>query len=527
MTQQQKKAPANPMVPRRFSKTFIKELREDIKNQEHGKHIREGCSFVVFKDTRDNGARLKLRLNKSGVASYFIKERFRNSRSPKSINIAGIDIDLDAVTQSGKRMQENIIKGLNPEHTDKLRPEKPKGNPYPTFRKLHNDKLANKNRGKASTRAEWIKLFGYLGDWQDKHIDEITQDGVLRKHQKIAEKRKGYTADKTIKLALTLINSAMKNPQPDYVKPTDNIISETMSYHKSWTTNNGQSNRISRAFPDYKWAELWQAINDLRDRIPNRQDKKSPTLARTGSYYFKFLMLTGMRDGTVATIEWHQINLKLGTISWINEEDVAKKKTGQKIFDLPVCDYIWNLLKEMRAEILEETGKEPQGYLFKSLGRSKIPHVATGMPKQWRIIKEQVGKPVSDLRAYDFRSTFISVGEAVGLSRPAVKTLIDHKKDDRDVLEGYTDRTDKLKREHVNRIANHMLEHIGEQVKAAKKEATALPDDLMTMAQKEAKKSGRTVEEVLESWSRIGSLVGSLNDETEIGQIKKLAGLGS
>lgn len=518
MKKQAQRAPANPMIPRKFSKAFVKELREDIKNGEHGKHIKEGCNFVVFKDIRDNGARLKLRLNKSGVASFFIKERFLGSRSPRSVNITGIDGDLDAITERAKQMQSNIVKGLDPEHTDGVRLKYEAPNRFPTLRQLHEDRMKNLKR-KPGTVAEWVKLFNYLGDWKDRRINEITTSSVLRRHDKIKNQRTGPVADKCIKLVITLINWAINHPQPSYEVPTKNIVATTMHRYDKWHNKGGQTKRVSRAFPDYKWAEIWEAINDLRDRVPNRQDKKSPTLAKTGHYYFKFLMLSGMRDGTVAQIEWHQINLKLGTISWINEEDVAKKKTDQQIFDLPVCDYLWDMLKEMRADIVDETGKEPQGYLFKSLGKGHTPHVAVGMPKQWRIIKEQVGEPVNKLRAYDFRSTFISVGEAVGLSRPAVKTLIDHKKDDRDVLEGYTERSDALKRQHANKIANHILEHIGEKTKT--KESTILPEYLMQFAQKAALKEDKTPEEVLARWARMGSQLDKLEtDDPEILMIK-------
>jgi integrase len=513
--QQMAKQPANPMIAKRFSKAFIKELREDIRDGAQSKHIKEGCSNVVFKDTRDNGARLKLRLSKSGVASFFIIERFLNSDAPNTVNIAGIDADLDAVTERAKEMQNNIVKGLHPEHGEGLTTELEKQF-HPSIRQLHEERLAHMKNRKPRTRKDWIYYFDKLGDWQDIQINELTPKAILLKHLRLEKKHKGYMADNIIKYVITLINSAMKNPEPNYNRPDRNIVSETMRYNDAFFINHGQSRRASRAFPEDKWASIWEAINDLREKQALRN---VPTLSRTAHYYFKFLMLTGMRDGTVKTIEWHQIDLAKGTISWVNAEDVEKKKIDQKVFDLPVCDYIWDMLKQMRAEIVDETGKEPEGYLFKSAGRGKSPYVETGMPDQWQAIREKVGGVVATMRANDFRSTFISVADLLAMDRHAVKALIDHKENKRDAYDGYIDRKDPVKRQHVNRIAGYILETIGEQTKP--KESTILPEYIMKLAQNTALKEDKEPEEVLARWARMGSQLDKLQtDDPEILMIK-------
>lgn len=510
-----KSEPKNPMVPKRFSKAFIKELREDIREGAQSKHIKEGCNHVVFKDTRDNGARLKLRLSKSGAASFFINERFLNS-GPNTVNIAGIDADLDAVTERAKEMQANIVKGLHPEHGEGLSPDQLKEY-HPTLRELHNERMAHLSNRKQRTRKDWEYYFEKLGaDWQDMDISKITPKIVLLKHRRLEKKHKGYMADNIIKYVITLINSAMKNPEPSYKRPTRNIVSETMRYNDAFFVNRGQSRRASRAFPDDQWPSIWQAINDLREKQAMRN---VPTLSRTAYYYFKFLMLTGMRDGTVKTIEWHQVDLNRGTISWINETDVEKKKIEQKIFNLPVCDYVWDMLKQMRAEIVEETGKEPEGYLFKSAGRGKSPYVETGMPDQWQSIREIVGGDVATMRANDFRSTFISVADRLAMDRHAVKALIDHKENKRDAYDGYIDRNDPTSRQHVNRIAGYILETIGEQTKT--KESTILPEYIMKLAQTTALKEDKEPEDILARWARMGSQLDKLEtDDPEVLMIK-------
>ena len=510
--EKKKKQPKNPMLPRRFSKVFIKDLREQIETGEHLKYIQSGRNNVVFKDTRtkDGGANLKLRLSKSGIASFFILER-HGGGGPSTFNIAGIDADLDAVTARAQQMQSNIVRGLDPDHSDVDMSTIKLVSRSPTLRQIYNERLKYPGNAKPGTVDEWEKHFKKLGAWQDKRIEEITRQQVLNKIDKLADKYTPPVADRVIKFISMLVNRAMNHPEPHYEQPTRNIVAQTLKHDKPFKSNGGKSRRISKMFPIHTWPKIWQAINDLAERVPERQDKKSPTLARTAHYYFKFCMLSGMRDGTVKTIEWHQVNIEDGTLSWISGSDVAKKKIDQQVFDLPICDYLWDMLKEMRELEIEKTGKEPRGYLFKSLGLGKLLHVDTGMPHQWRIVRSQVGPAIAKMRVYDFRATFITVADELGIGTQLTKSLIDHKENKNNVLEGYKDRGTPLKRRTANQIADHILEGMGAQEKKEEPEAVPVSSSMFERVQKEAEKTGKTIDEVLEHWSDIAAMLDKLN----------------
>jgi len=341
-----------------------------------------------------------------------------------------------------------------------------------------------------------------LTPWHDLKISRLMKDEILRLHKQITDLSGPRVADQSIAYARTLINSAIRNPAPNYTKPISNMVAETMTYHGAWNTEGGQAERTSEPFPDDAWADLWLVINDLKNRVPKRKNKKRPTLAVTSHYYFKMLLLTGLRGGQVSTIEWRQIDLDRGTISWIEKGDTQKTKTGEKVFYLPVCHYILGMLKEMRAREIDLNG-ECEGYLFKSAGNGKKPHVDLNMRTQWKMIKDQV-PAIAERKPHDFRATFVSIGQNIGVNETILQMLINHKTYKQEkVIQGYTKWKVEIIRQQVDKIANHFLEQAGEKAKAP--ESAILPDYVMQLAQSYAMKSDTTPEKVLERWARMGS----------------------
>lgn len=517
-----------------FSQIKINKIRKQIREYREARErgeakycLPDGEEVKYIKDTRENGARLMLKITKTGDADFLIRERLRTgpkkTKSAKRFTVASIEQPLAAVTERAKEMQQNILAGREVYYS----PDAPKPEEVdlsPTFLRLHKDHQKY-HSVKASTRTEYGEIFErYLVPWHDMQISKLTRDEILRLHREITDnggkKKRIRAADQAIGYARALISSALENPAPDYEKPKSNIVSETMKYHKAWNEEGGQPERTSEPFPDDAWADTWLAINDLKNRVPNRNDKKRPTLSVTGSYYFKMLLFTGLRGGQVSTIEWRQIDLDRGTISWMEKEDTEKTKTSEKVFYLPVCHYVWDMLKEMRAREIEQTG-ECTGYLFKSLGNGKKGHVDTNMRTQWNMIKAQV-PAIATQKPHDFRATFVSIGQNIGVNEVALKTLINHTTyKQQNVLEGYTKRKVEALRQQADKIANHFLEHVGEKTKAPA--ATPLPDYLMRLANSEAMKTDRTVEQVLERWFKMGSQLDRIeSDDPQIEMIKRL-----
>ncbi|WP_134035122.1 site-specific integrase [Marinobacter sp. LV10R510-11A] len=408
-------------------------------------------------------------------------------------------------------MQSNIVKGLDPEHSEIINYRDKFKSQSPTLRQIYNERLKYPGNAKPGTIGDWEKHFKKLGSWKDKRISEITRQQVLNKIDNLADQYTPEVADRVIKFISMLVNLAVNHPQPSYEQPTKNIVSQTLKHDKPFKVNGGKSRRISKMFPVHTWPAIWEAISELKDRVPNRANKSAPTLARTAHYYFKFCLLSGMRDGTVKTLEWHQINIEDGTISWVSESDVAKKKIDQQVFDLPVCNHLWEMLREMREIEIKQTGEEPQGYLFKSLGNGGFPHVATGMPHQWNLIRNHVGPAIAKMRVYDFRATFITIADELGIGTQLTKSLIDHKDNKSIVLEGYKDRGTPLKRRTVNQIAGHILGGCGEQEKKEQSESVPVSFAMFERVQQEAEKSGKTVDEVLERWAQVASMFDKVN----------------
>jgi integrase len=484
----------------------------------------EGVNVQYIKDERNNGAKLILKITKTGSADFIIRERVKTGSkktiNPQRFKVASINQSLREVTARAQEMQQNIMAGRAVYYS----PDAPKPGERdlsPTFQTLHDDYLAHHSM-RASTRKAYFELFNrYLLPWSELKISQLTPREVLRLHTEITNnggaKKRVRAPDQAIGYARTLINSAIKNPDPDYTKPSGNIIEQAIAYHKSWIGKGGQAEVTGEPVDDENWHELWEAISDLKNRVPNRNDKKRPTLAVTSHYYFKMSLLTGLRGGQLSSIEWRQIDLERGTITWKEKEDVEKTKTGEKVFNLPVCHYIWDMLKEMRDREIELTGK-CDGYLFKSLGNGKSPHVTENMPTQWRVIKKQVPN-IAHHKPHDIRATFVTIGQNLDVHQTIIQMLINHKTYEKTkVIEIYTKRGREEVRQKADKIANHFLEHIGEKTKAP--EPTPLPEYLMRLANSEAIKTDMPLDQVLERWLRMGSQIDKI--ETDDPQIELL-----
>jgi len=492
-----------------FSQIKINKIKKDLEAYQKARAAGEmkffpptkGEDVIYYKDERNNGAKLMLKISKTGVADYIIRERTKPKGSPKRFRIADISQPLAAVTARAKEMQQNIMNRRDPYYSaDAPKPEEQ--DLSPTFHALHDDRQKH-HKMENSTRQEYDGIFDrYLTPWHDLKTSRLMRDEILRLHKQITDLNGPRVADQSIAYARTLINSAIRNPSPDYTKPGSNIVAETMTYHGAWNTVGGQAERTSEPFPDDAWADLWLAIHDLKNRVPKRKNKKRPTLAVTAHYYFTMLLLTGLRGGQVSTIEWRQVDLDRGTISWIEKQDAQKTKTGEKVFYLPLCNYLLSVLKEMRAREIDLYGK-CEGYLFKSLGAGKKGHVDLNMRTQWKMIKDQV-PAIAERKPHDFRATFVSIGQNIGVNETILQMLINHKTYKQEkVIQGYTKWKVEMIRQQADKIANHFLEHVGEKAKAP--ESAILPDYVMQLAQSYAMKVDTTPEKVLERWARMGS----------------------
>lgn len=513
-----------------FSQRKINELRKQLREYREAKErgevefcLPDGVDVKYIKDARDNGAKLQLKITKTGSADFIIRERLKTAskttKSPKRFKVASIDQPLKAVTARAQEMQQNIIAGRDVYYS----PDAPKPEDLdlsPTFQLLHDERQKH-HRMRDSTRGKYGELFSrYLQPWKDKKISTLRGNEILALHTQVTTQNGERAADQAIGYARTLIYSAIKNPAPDYTRPDGNIITKTMDYHKAWNIPGGQADTTGEPISDDYWSDLWLAINDLKNRVPNRNDKKRPTLSVTSHYYFKMLLFTGLRGGQVSTIEWRQIDLERGTISWTEKADVAKTKTGDKVFHLPVCNYIWEMLKEMRKREIEKTGT-CEGYVFKSLGNGNKPHVETNMPTQWKMIKKQVPE-IAHHKPHDIRATFVTIGQNLDINETIVQMLVNHKTYERTkVIEIYTKHGREEMRQKADKIVNHFLELIGEKAKAP--DATTLPADLMQIAQSTAIKTDKPLEQILERWARLGSLIDDMPDDFTIGRLKKLS----
>ena len=163
-----------------FSQIKINKIRKQIREYREARErgeakycLPDGEEVKYIKDTRENGARLMLKITKTGDADFLIRERLRTgpkkTKSAKRFTVASIEQPLAAVTERAKEMQQNILAGREVYYS----PDAPKPEEVdlsPTFLRLHKDHQKY-HSVKASTRTEYGEIFErYLVPWHDMQI---------------------------------------------------------------------------------------------------------------------------------------------------------------------------------------------------------------------------------------------------------------------------------------------------------------------------------------------------------------------
>jgi len=284
-----------------------------------------------------------------------------------------------------------------------------------------------------------------------------------------------------------------------------------------WATKGGQSRVKGNAIRRKHFLAIWVAINSTLEYVPARNNKKTP-LSLSAYYYFKLILFTGLRPGSLAMAEWHQVDLKVGCISFTNE-DAQKVKGSAEIFELPLSDYAITLLKEMHAE--REKG---QRYLFPNAGGTG--HVQIGM-NEWSKRISEAAQGIGEVKysAHDYRATFGTIADSAGLNEWAIKRLMNHSVlGSKDVTSGYIRSDADILRKQTQLVTNEILRIVGE-APAISAEIDGFAEDLLAHAVEEVGIASDTVKGVLEKWARLGFLADSMSDKITVGRLKQMAGM--
>ncbi len=138
--------------------------------------------------------------------------------------------------------------------------------------------------------------------------------------------------------------------------------------------------------------------------------------------YILLVLFTGLRRTEAATLRWDDVDLRERIIRL----PAMRTKAGRKL-DLPMSDYLYNLLVARRAEGMDGP------YVFPARTRSgEKTHL-----QEPRFALDEVAKVTGiNVTIHDLRRTFVTVAESCDIPVFALKGLVNHSMGT-DVTAGY------------------------------------------------------------------------------------------
>ena len=280
----------------------------------------------------------------------------------------------------------------------------------------------------ATIKAYRTGVEGYLANWLDLPLREVTSEMVENRHRAIAAeigKGERYAGTTTANCAMRAFR-VLWNFEADRIvdKPDKPALppNPVRRLKKQWYPEPPRE-RIVKA---EELPRFYAAVCAL----PN-------PIARD---HILLMLFTGMRLIESASLRWDTIDLKERVIRMPAIRTKAKRK-----LDLPMSDFVRDLLVTRRA-LGDATFVFP----------GPAGHI-TDASFPLNAVAETTGIKVS---AHDLRRTFITFAESADISPLALKALVNHSLG-KDVTAGYVQMTTERLREPAQRVCDKLKELCG------------------------------------------------------------------
>jgi integrase len=252
----------------------------------------------------------------------------------------------------------------------------------------------NAKKLKPSTQADYERAMREtFGDWLDKPAANITDEAVLKRYLargKVSEAR----TDNALRVMRAVFNyghAAFRRERMFPFNPTDGVLEAKVRYSVG---------RRRTKIENTDLPAWWRAVHEL------------PAVYRN---WFVFRLLTGTRVTEAAELEWRDVNLRRKTFL------LRDTKTRNDV-ELPLPEY--------SAKLLVETKPRDRGqYVFPNTDGAPLADFKRSVAH----IREATE---NRFVPYDTRRTFVSLANALNISRYTVKALVNHALGD-DVTAGY------------------------------------------------------------------------------------------
>ncbi len=294
---------------------------------------------------------------------------------------------------------------------------------------------------KINTAKNYLYTFnGYLKDWGNKELLNISRDMVEKRHRKIT-KKSPTRANTTMRLLRALFNYAIGEYEDAKSNPIilHNPVSR-LSHIKAWN----RETRKQTIIKNHELKTWWNAIQELPTHELNTRNvygtnKKQSNSSQIAKDFFIFVLMTGLRRREASTLMWTNIDFK-------NKGLTIENTKNHETHSLPLTDYLIGLLNQRKAYT---------DSIFVFEGNDPTKPINT---LQKQVVKARTISGIY-FNIHDLRRTFITIAESLDIRDYTLKRLMNHK-DPRDVTAGYIISNIERLREPMEKISNFILEQV-------------------------------------------------------------------
>lgn len=385
-----------------------------------------------YKDIKVNG--LILEVLPSGRKVFRVYKRLTGFSSPVSVTIGVYEnISISQARVFALKYLNQLATGVNP-NEEKNREKISEI----TLEKVYQDFINSKSY-KHNTLKGYHQAFNlYLRQYQQFPLQKITEQNCRDLYSDICsgnilgmKKASIAQANLTVRLLKAIFNFASK-----YYKTSDE---QKIIHHNPVNTLNElkllkEVKRKISYLEKGKLKEFYSVLTYSRKQFNEQRYCYGVTVCD----YLEILLLTGLRKMELMTLKWTNVDLNGRSMEFKDTKNGSDLK-------LPISNRIFEILKARKSIYPDEV------YVFNAKNESG----RLCEPK--KVITKICGDLDFKVSLHDFRRTYATYAESLGIGRYTIKRLLNHKTEKSDVTEGYVQRNLEQLEEPAQKIEDHLL----------------------------------------------------------------------
>jgi integrase len=381
---------------------------------------------VVYHDNKTQG--LSIRITHAGIKSFIVRANVNGKT--KTVTLGRYpSMKIEVARRLAREALNTFSFGINP--NDEKRNKRIKSI---TLKQTMDDYITSRNKNlKQKTISDYRILFnGFLSEWENKELRDISRNMVEKKHAKIGEKSI-YRANGTMRLLRALFNyadGAYEDSKGESIIIRNPV--QRISNNKAWFREKSRDNIIQPN--DLKaW---FTAVKNLPNHHINAIRNN---ISETVSDYLIFILFTGLRQSEAAGLLWKDVDFH-------NSLFTVRDTKNHTDHTLPLTSYTSDLLRVRQGDTNSE-------YVFSGNNPNKS---IVNPYKQIKKIRDESG---IHFTMHDLRRTFATIADILNIQYHVIKRLMNHANNDVTSLHYIKSSKEKL-REPMQQITSYILDKV-------------------------------------------------------------------